>query len=88
MKSLMASGALSIVVALGLSSCLYPPPPPPPPAPAPFLAPAPGPYVAPVPVPPRPVVYRHCHRGWHWVRGHHNRYGRYIRGHCAPNRYR
>jgi len=87
MKSLLASGALSIVVALSLSSCLYPPPPPPPFAPAPFVAPAPGPYVAPILVPP-PIVYRHCAPGWHWVRGHHSQYGRWIRGHCAPNRYR
>lgn len=85
MKSLLASGALSIVVALSLSSCLYPPPPPPPFAPAPFVAPAPGPYVVPAAMPPRPV-YRHCARGWHWVAGHHNRYGRWIRGHCVPNR--
>jgi hypothetical protein len=87
MKSLLASGALSIVAALSLSSCLYPPPPPPPFAQAPFVAPAPGPYVAPIPVPP-PVVYRHCAPGWHWVRGHHSRYGRWVRGHCAPSRYR
>lgn len=87
MRSLLASGALSIVVALSLSSCLYPPPPPPPFVQAPFVAPAPGPYLAPIPVPP-PIVYRHCAPGWHWVRGHHNRYGRWIRGHCAPNRYR
>ena len=87
MKSLLASGALSIVVALSLSSCLYPPPPPPPLVQAPFVAPAPGPYVMPAPVPP-PIVYRHCAPGWHWVRGHHSRYGRWIRGHCAPNRYR
>jgi hypothetical protein len=88
MKSLLASGALSIVVALSLSSCLYPPPPPPF-AQAPFVAPAPGPYVAPVPFPvPPPVLYRHCAPGWHWVRGHHSRYGRWVRGHCAPTRYR
>lgn len=83
MKSLLAPGALSLGLALGLSSCLYPPPPPP----APFVAPAPGPFVVPAPMPP-PVVYRHCRPGWHWVRGHHNRHGRWIRGHCAPNRYR
>jgi hypothetical protein len=75
MKSLLAAGALSVVVALSLSSCLYPPPF----AQAPFVAPAPGPYVAPIPVPP-PIVYRHCAPGWHWVRGHHGRYG--------SNRYR
>ena len=40
MKSLLAAGALSVVVALSLSSCLYPPPPF---AQAPFVAPAPGP---------------------------------------------
>jgi hypothetical protein len=87
MKSLLAAGALSVVVALSLSSCLYPPPPPPLLVQAPFVAPAPGPYVAPAPLLP-PIVYRHCAPGWHWVRGHHGRYGRWVRGHCAPNRYR
>jgi hypothetical protein len=84
MKSVLAPGALSLVLALGLSSCLYPPPPPPY-GPAPYMAPAPGPYVVPAPVPP-PVVYRHCAPGWHWIRAHRNRWGRWVRGHCAPNR--
>jgi hypothetical protein len=27
-----------------------------------------------------------CGRHMHWVPAHRNRYGRWVRGHCAPNR--
>lgn len=33
------------------------------------------------------VAYR-CGRYHHWVRGHHLRDGRWIRGHCAENHWR
>ncbi len=80
MKAVLAPVSLAAAVLLGLSSCVYPPPPPP------YLEPVPPPpYVAPVPPPP-PVAYRHCPLGWHWVRAHRNAAGRWIRGHCAPNR--
>ena len=71
--------ALAVTVA-GLSSCVYVPPPG-----EPYPAPPP-PYVAPVPPPPY-VTYRRCGPGWHWVRAHRNRAGRWVRGHCAPNRW-
>ena len=31
-------------------------------------------------------VDRRCGRGFHWVRGHRNRYGHWIRSHCGRNR--
>jgi len=45
--------------------------------------PVPGPpaYVAPA----RLWRIRPLRLGWHWVRGHHNRSGRWVRGHCARN---
>jgi hypothetical protein len=27
-----------------------------------------------------------CGRHMHWVPAHRNRYGKWVRGHCAPNR--
>ena len=87
MKSALASGVLAVAVMIGLSSCMAPPPPPPPLAPPAAMAPAPPPpYFAPVPSP--RIVSRHCGPGRHWVRGHHNRWGRWVPGHCAPNRWR
>jgi hypothetical protein len=32
-------------------------------------------------------VDRRCGRGFHYVRGHRNRYGHWVRGHCRRNRY-
>ena len=81
MKSIGASGAAFgalAAVMLGLSSCVIPAPP--------FaVVPPPPPYVEAVPVPPPPAVYRRCAPGWHWVGAHHNRWGRWIRGHCVHN---
>jgi hypothetical protein len=31
-------------------------------------------------------VDRRCGRGRHWVSGHRNQYGQWVRGHCRPNR--
>jgi len=85
-KSALASGVLAMTVMIGLSGCVPPPPPPPPPAaPMPYVAPAPVPYAAPAPP---PVAHRYCGPGRHWVAGHRNRRGRWVRGHCAPNRWR
>lgn len=33
-------------------------------------------------------VDRRCGPDAHWVRRHHNRAGRLVRGHCSPNRRR
>jgi hypothetical protein len=75
MKLGVLSGAL-VAAMLGLSSCVYPPPP------GAVYEPVPGPpaYVA-----PPYVAYSRCALGWHWVRGHHNRWGQWVRGHCARN---
>jgi hypothetical protein len=83
-----AAFAIAGILALGLSAC-YPPPPPPPPVPMPS---APPPIAAPAPPPPAyvppPRVYgRRCPPGTHFVRGHHNRFGKWVRAHCRPNRY-
>ena len=79
MKSAIAPGALvATAMMLALASCVYPPPP------GAVYEPVPGPpaYVAPAP----PYgAYGRCALGWHWVRGHHNRSGRWVRGHCARN---
>jgi hypothetical protein len=32
-------------------------------------------------------VDRRCGPGWHWRRGHYNRYGHWVRGHCVHNRH-
>jgi hypothetical protein len=64
---------VAMVVFLGLSSCVYPVP-----EPVPYPD-----YVA--PVPPPPIAYRRCAPGWHWVRGHYNQWGAWIRGHCLRN---
>ena len=79
MKSVIPLGALAAAMILGLSSWVLVPPPPPP-------LPGPPPYAYAPPPPPPPVFHRHCRLGWHWVPGHHNRFGRWVRGHCAPNR--
>src|SRR5439155_21310588 len=85
MKSVIPAATLAGAIILGLSACVYVPPPPPPLGlPPPPIA-APPPYAMPAPLPP-PVAYRRCALGWHWVPGHHNRAGRWIRPHCAPNR--
>ena len=34
---------------------------------------------------PRPVAYRGCGWGWHWVPPHWNRWGRWVPGGCRPN---
>ncbi len=84
MKSMVAPGALLVAVMIGLSSCVYPPYPPPPPPIA--VAPPLAPYFAPAPIPPPPyVAYRRCGPGSHWVRPHHNRWGRWVPGHCRRN---
>jgi hypothetical protein len=68
----------------GLSACVPPPPPPPPPPPMPMPMAGPPPaYVA--PAPPPQASYR-CGPGFHWVRGHRNRWGRWVHAHCVPNR--
>ena len=33
----------------------------------------------------RYTSYGRCGAGGHWVRGHHNRWGEWRPGHCAPN---
>jgi hypothetical protein len=38
-----------------------------------------------VPSPNIVEVDRRCGRHAHWVPGHRNRYGRWVRGHCRPN---
>jgi hypothetical protein len=40
----------------------------------------------PPPPPPHRVAYRRCGWGWHWVRPHADRFGRWVPGHCSPNR--
>jgi hypothetical protein len=32
------------------------------------------------------TVAGRCGRHYHYVRGHRNRYGRWVRGRCVPNR--
>ncbi len=47
-----------------------------------------GAYYAPSPYYyyPAPVVsYGPCGWGWHWVRAHWNRWGRWVPGHCRAN---
>src|SRR6266699_3748398 len=69
-------GVLAAALIVGLSSCVYVPVEP---------APAYG-YVGPVPLTPAPMVsYRRCARGWHWVHGHYNQRGQWVRAHCARN---
>jgi hypothetical protein len=34
----------------------------------------------------QPMHPHHCGRGYHWVMGHRDRYGRWIPGHCRANR--
>ncbi|TMJ60623.1 MAG: hypothetical protein E6G81_06015 [Alphaproteobacteria bacterium] len=36
---------------------------------------------------PRPVAYRGCGWGGHWVPAHWNRWGHWVPGHCRPNYY-
>jgi hypothetical protein len=87
MKSTIVLGALAAAMLLGLSSCYVPPPYDyPPPAAMPY-GPPPPPAVMPYgpPPPPPPIAYRGCGPGWHWVRAHRNRWGRWVRGHCAHN---
>jgi hypothetical protein len=76
MRALVAIGALAAALTLGLSSCVYVP-----------VEPVPAyRYVEPVPATPYPpVAYRRCARGWHWVRGHYNRWGRWVPSHCTRN---
>src|ERR1700730_59684 len=76
MRALIVTGAVAAALILDLSACVYVP-----------VEPAPPyRYVAPLPVPPSPpVAYRRCARGWHWVHGHYNRWGRWVPSHCARN---
>jgi hypothetical protein len=56
-------------------------------APAPSQAVTAGPTrLAPAPSSNIVEVDRRCGRGAHWVPGHRNRYGRWVRGHCRDNR--
>jgi len=67
-------GVLGAALIGALPSCVYVPPEPAPPYP----------YVEPVPLA-QPGPPRLCGRGWHWVRGHHDRSERWIAGHCVRN---
>jgi YMGG-like Gly-zipper len=56
--------------------------------PPPGYGPPPPGYGPPPPgygPPPRRYAYRDCGPNGHWVRGYHDYYGRWVRGHCAPN---
>ena len=44
-------------------------------------------YYAPAYYYPRPVAYRGCGWGGHWVPAHWNRWGHWVPGHCRPNYY-
>lgn len=76
MRTGIGLAALVAALTLALTSCVYVP-----------VEPVPAyRYAAPAPVAPYPqAVYPRCGRGWHWVRGHHNRFGRWVPGHCARN---
>jgi hypothetical protein len=78
MKSAVALGPLAAAMMLALASCVYPPPP------GAVYEPVPGPPAYVAPAPPY-VAYARCAPGWHWVRGHRNRWGRWVRAHCARN---
>src|SRR5207248_10494530 len=74
--SLLRPLALAAAV-IALASCAPPPPPPPPPGPPP------APYAAPPPPYIPPPVIRRCAPGKHYIRGHRNRAGHWVRGHCV-----
>lgn len=57
-----------------------------PPPPAYGYAPPPPAYGYAPPPPRYASASRRCGPGRHWVRGHHNRLGRWVPGHCARNR--
>src|SRR5260370_42644164 len=76
MRGLVVPGGRVAGLTVGLSSCVYVP-----------VEPVPAyRYASPVPAAPYPsIAYRRCGSGWHWVRGHHNRWGRWVPGDCARN---
>ncbi len=81
-----ATGALIGGAVGAITGAATTPPPPPPPGAMGYPPPPPGAMgYPPPPPPPARVAYRHCAPGWHFVRGHHDRWGRWIRPHCARN---